>query len=325
MTRILITGALGHIGSSLIHSLQPGDYEAVMLLDDLSTQRYCSLFNLPPGVPFTFVEDSICSGPLDAYFDGVDVVIHLAAITNAAGSFEIQEEVERVNFEGTERVAQACVESGSKLIFISTTSVYGTNQKVIDESCSSAELNPQSPYALSKLRAEELLDGLGKSSGLRYFVGRFGTIFGCSPGMRFHTAINKFCWQACTGQRLTVWRTALNQRRPYLDLEDAVRAIKFVLRRDQFDNQIYNIVTENSTVAEIAALIKRQIPDTELRYIDAAIMNQLSYTVANDKFRKLGFEFRGSLDEGIAETVRLIRGVSQSRFPAEVAQTANTK
>jgi nucleoside-diphosphate-sugar epimerase len=325
MTRILVTGALGHIGSALIHSLRPGDYQEVLLVDDLSTRRYCSLFHLPPEVPFKFIEDNICSGPLEDYFEGVDVVIHLAAITNAAGSFEIQDQVELVNFEGTERVARACLKSGSKLIFLSTTSVYGTQQKVIDENCSPEELNPQSPYAMSKLRSERLLQELGESDGLRYFVGRFGTIFGCSPGMRFHTAINKFCWQACTGQRLTVWRTALNQRRPYLDLQDAVRALEFVLETDRFDNQIYNIVTENATVAEIVDLLKLHIPDTEIRYIDAKIMNQLSYTVANDKFRKTGFEFRGRLEKGIAETVDLIRGVSQSRLSAAITQAAHKK
>ncbi len=310
MSRIVVTGALGHIGSSLIHSMRPGESEEVILLDDLSTQRYCSLFDLPDGVPFKFIEDDICSGPLERYFEGADVVIHLAAITNAAGSFEIQNQVERVNFEGTERVARACLNTGSKLIFLSTTSIYGTQQQVIDEDCSPEELNPQSPYADSKLRSERLLQELGEREGLQFFIARFGTIFGCSKGMRFHTAINKFCWQACNGQPLTIWRTAFNQKRPYLALADAVRALDFVVKTDRFDNQVYNVVTENSTVSEIVDLLRVHVPDVEIVYIDTQIMNQLSYTVANEKFRKLGFEFRGSLEQGILETVNLIRGVS---------------
>src|SRR5262245_41631026 len=118
MSRILITGALGHIGSALIRSIKPGDYDEVVMLDDLSSERYCSLFNLPEEVPFTFVEDNICSASLERYFEGVDVVVHLAAITNAPGSFEIVDQVERVNFSGTERVARACFKTGSKLIFL---------------------------------------------------------------------------------------------------------------------------------------------------------------------------------------------------------------
>ena len=141
--KLLITGALGHIGSRFIHSLKPGDYEEVVLLDNLSTQRYCSLFNLPAGVPFRFIEDDVCTVDLEKCFSGMDVVIHLAAITNAAGSFEIQEQVERVNFQGTERVARACVACGCKLIFLSTTSVYGTQEEVVDENCSVEELTVQ--------------------------------------------------------------------------------------------------------------------------------------------------------------------------------------
>src|SRR6476659_7638978 len=106
--RLVITGALGHIGSRLIHSLPPQDFEEVVLFDNLSTQRYCSLFDLPQEVPFRFVEGDICTDDLDTLFDGVDVVVHLAAMTNAVASFDVQERVERVNFDGTARVAAAC-------------------------------------------------------------------------------------------------------------------------------------------------------------------------------------------------------------------------
>ncbi len=116
--KLLVTGALGHIGSRFIRSLKPGDWESIVLLDDLSTQRYGSLFNLPEGVPFRFVEGDVCTADLERYFEGVDFVIHLAAITDAPSTFERPEEVERVNCEGTRRVAEACGSSGSKLVFI---------------------------------------------------------------------------------------------------------------------------------------------------------------------------------------------------------------
>lgn len=311
--RILITGALGHIGSRFIHDLSPGLYEEVVLLDNLSTQRYCSLFNLPADVPFRFIEDDVCTADLDRHCDGMDVVIHLAAITNAAGSFEIQDQVERVNFEGTQRVAQACVKAGSKLIFLSTTSVYGTQERMVDENCTPEELKPQSPYATSKLRAEQYLRELGSSAGLRFFVGRFGTIFGTSIGMRFHTAINKFCWQATMGQPITVWRTAMNQKRPYLDLGDGVRALDFVIRHELFDNGVYNVLTENATVGEIIGFIQHHTPDLQVEYVNARIMNQLSYVVANQKMSSAGFKFTGDLVAGIGATLKLIQGIRQAR------------
>ena len=57
--KILITGSLGHIGSKFIHNLKPGDYEEIVLVDNLSTQRYSSLFNLPKGIHYSFYEEDI--------------------------------------------------------------------------------------------------------------------------------------------------------------------------------------------------------------------------------------------------------------------------
>src|SRR5688572_6252 len=192
--RIVITGALGHIGSRLIRDLPsafPG--AEIVMLDDLSTQRYSSLFNLPANATFSFLEANVLTADLPSIFAEADVVVHLAAITDAANSFEMKDRVELVNLEGTEKVARACVKAGCALIFPSTTSVYGTQAEIVDEDCSIDELKPQSPYADSKLKAEQLLQRLGESEGLRFVTCRFGTIFGVSPGMRFHTAINKFC------------------------------------------------------------------------------------------------------------------------------------
>lgn len=307
--KILITGALGHIGSRFIHDLKSGDFSEVVLLDDFSTQRYCSLFNLPSGVPFRFVEADVCRADLEKLFAGMDAVIHLAAITNAAGSFENQGQVEKVNYDGTERVARACVAAKCRLIFLSTTSVYGTQAEAVDESCALEHLKPQSPYAESKLRAERLLAKLGESEGLRFVTCRFGTIYGVSPGMRFHTAVNKFAWQACLGLPLTVWRTALHQRRPYLDLHDAVRALQFILKQDLFDRQIYNVLTDNLTVNDVVDALRKLVAVVQVNLVDAQIMNQLSYTVKNDRFRALGFEFTGNYRQALTETVKLLENV----------------
>ena len=309
MMNIVITGALGHIGSRFIHDLRPGDFGRVVLVDNLATQRYASLFNLPDGVPFRFVEADVFKADLDSLFAGADVVLHLAAITDATNSFEIQDQIERVNHEGTLKVAQACIRAQCPLIFISSTSVYGTQQEVVDESCSAAELRPQSPYAEAKLKSEQMLQTLGEKEGLRFITCRFGTIFGVSPGMRFHTAVNKFAWQACVGKPLTVWRTAMDQKRPYLDLGDAVRSLRFIMEQNLFDNGVYNVLTANATVREIVGIIQSQIRNVQVEYVDTRIMNQLSYHVLNEKFRARGFAFTGSVEEGIKQTIHLLRNV----------------
>ena len=309
MRKLLITGALGHIGSRFIHDLRPGEFPEVVLVDNLATRRYGSLFNLPAGVPFRFVEADVCTADLDRLFAGMDAVIHLAAITDATKSFENEAQVEQVNFAGTQRVARACAKSGSRLIFPSSTSVYGLPEGVVDEDCPADQLKPQSPYAENKLRAERLLTELGASANLRFITCRCGTIYGVSPGMRFHTAVNKFAWQACLGGPVTVWRTALDQRRPYLDLGDAVRALRFILQRDLFDRRIYNVLTDNLTIAEVLEVLRELVPGLAVQFVDSPIMNQLSYTVRSERFRALGFEFHGRLRAALAETVQLLENV----------------
>ena len=311
MVNLLITGALGHIGSRLIHGLKPGEFDRVLMIDNLSTQRYASLFNLPEGVRFNFIEGDICTLDLDKYFKDIGVVIHLAAITDATSSFDKEEEVEKVNFHGTEKVARACSKNGCRLIFPSTTSVYGVQKEIVNEECPAADLKPQSPYAESKIKAEKFLQRLGNQEGLKFVICRFGTIFGTSVGMRFHTAINKFCWQAVMGQPITVWRTALNQKRPYLDLRDAIESIRFIIKNDIFDEKVYNVVTVNMTVREIIDIISSILPDINVEFVDTQIMNQLSYCVSNERFKSKGFKFHGSIEKGIKETVHMLKGTRQ--------------
>lgn len=315
--KIVVTGALGHIGSRLVRELPKafGDAE-ILMLDNLLTQRYCSLFELPVEGRYRFVEADVLNADLAPIFSGADVVVHLAAITDAASSFERRDEVEQVNLAGTRRVADACRDAACPVIFPSTTSVYGPQGDVVDENCDADDLRPQSPYADSKLKAEEYLQALGSSDGLHSVICRFGTIFGTSRGMRFHTAINKFCWQAAMGEKLTVWRTALHQCRPYLDLSDATDAIGFIISEELYDGRVYNVLTANMTVSEIIDRISCIVPDVSVEYVDSEIMNQLSYTVSSKRFRDTGFEFHGSLEQGIADTIDLLRAARTSHSGA---------
>lgn len=310
--RVAITGALGHIGSAFIRSLTGRQYDEVLLIDNLMGERYSSLFDLPRDVPFRFVQADIRTDNLADLFDGCDIVIHLAAITNAAESFAIADLVQQVNYGGTVRVAEACRRTGSRLLFLSTTSVYGTQLEVVDEECPASELKPQSPYAQSKLSAEAHLAGMHQS-GLEFVTVRFGTVFGKSIGMRFHTAINKFCWQASIGLPISVWRTALHQKRPYLHVGDAVRAMHLILGWERFDGRIYNVVTSNATVNDIVEVVKSQIPETRIELVDSKIMNQLSYTVLAERFRQRGFKFQGDLRSGVIETLDLLKALHGRR------------
>lgn len=312
--KFIVTGALGHIGSALIRAL-PDAYPGceITLIDDLSVQRYCSLFDLPPAGKYRFIEGDVRKIDLGALVSGVDVVVHLAAITDATSSFGNAAAVESNNFEGTKVVARACAAVGAALIFPSSTSVYGVFDGEVDEDCPIDQLKPQSPYAETKLREEALIQSLVRDEGLRAAVCRFGTIYGVSPGMRFHTAVNKFCWQAVVGKPVTVWRSAFDQYRPYLGLTDAVRAIRFIVGNGLYSPDVINVVSNNHTVREVVDCIRHHVPDLEVDFVDQRIMNQLSYKVRNSKLKAAGFETSGDLREGIAATIKLISGAASFR------------
>lgn len=305
--KIVVTGGLGHIGSRLVRELPQFLEDAeILIVDNLSTQRYCSLFNLPGVGRYRFIEGDVTNMDLRGILKGADAVVHLAALTDAVASFEHPEAMERVNFAATKHVAEMCVQVGVPMVHASSTSVYGTMKTAIDEDSGLEDIAPQSPYADCKRREELLVEAMCRTGGLKAISFRFGTIFGTSPGMRFHTAVNKFCWQAVMGKPLTVWKTAYDQRRPYLELGDAVRAVAFAIQGDLFDGKIYNAVTVNATVREVTDAIRLHLPDLTIDFVDSRIMNTLSYEVLNKRLSEGGFEMHGSLQSGIADTVQLL-------------------
>lgn len=303
--KILITGALGHIGSKLIRTLpQQFDDLEVVMIDNLSTQRFCSLFDLPDNVQYSFIQSNVKTVDWLNTLQNVDAVVHLAALTDAAGTADKPEVVHQNNFESTKLLADACLAIAVPLIFPSSTSVYGSQSEVVDEEC--VDLQPQSPYAECKIKEEDYIIELCKK-GLNAVICRLGTIYGTSPGMRFHTAVNKFCWQAIMEQSVTVWETALNQKRPYLDLEDCCNAFAWIIQNKFYNGKVYNIVSNNFTVQNVIDEIKRHKPLLNLELVQHKIMNQLSYEVLSDKFCATGFKFQGVLSSGIAKTISLLR------------------
>src|SRR3990167_2340394 len=112
--RFLVTGGLGHIGSKLIREYaKREDIELIRILDNLSTQRYPSLFDLPKThVRFEFIEGDITDAEKVAEaVKNIDVVLHFAAITDAREAMKIPEETERINLAGTKIVLEAAINS----------------------------------------------------------------------------------------------------------------------------------------------------------------------------------------------------------------------
>ena len=110
--KIVVTGALGHIGSKLIRELPRHlDNPTVVMIDDLSTQRYSSLFDLPQGASYKFVESRLQDCNLADVLEGTNVVVHLAAMTDAAGTADKPDLVHQNNFASTKLLADACLKA----------------------------------------------------------------------------------------------------------------------------------------------------------------------------------------------------------------------
>jgi len=292
--KILITGGLGHIGSKLIRDLDK-KYE-LTIVDNLSTQRYCSLFDINRN--YKFIENGFENLTLEE-INNFDIVIHLAAITDAVYSVNNKELVWETNVNKTKNFIDLIEKSNIKLvIFPSSTSVYGDSTKEVKED-NNKHINPQSPYAEGKIEIENYL----KKQSINYVILRLGTIFGTSIGMRFHTVINKFCYQASFNQPLTIWDICYEQYRPYLGLEDLLQALNLIIDDENKWNETYNVLTGNFKLKEIVEYIK-DIIDIEVKMVKTPLLNQHSYKVNDDKIRRIGFLPKESLFTNINKTIK---------------------
>jgi nucleoside-diphosphate-sugar epimerase len=311
--RVIISGALGYVGSRLIRSAWPRPVEQLVLIDNLSTHGQASLFDLDPAVPVTFIQGDVRSLDLEPVIGRGDVVLHLAAITGSEARDGDPAFVDEVNVAAAGRVAHVCAERQARLLLMSSTSVYGCVDGAVDESTDLNLAPPETHYAATKLRAEQLIASIAAQPPLRYVVARCGTIFGPSAGMRFHTAISKFCWQAAMGEPLTVWPAAMQQRRPYLDIDDAIRAIHFLIDRDMFDRRTFNVVTSTATVRDVVGCIKEVVPEVRVSTVESPAGTARSQIVSCARLEAEGFDFRGDLRDGIHRTLTLLNGLQLSR------------
>ena len=307
--KVLITGALGHIGSYVAENIHKiSKVKETILIDNFESRRFNSLYNLNKKTKLKFFIRDLNNKRSLNDFKNIDYLIHCASMTNAEKSFGRENEMYKNNLNCLRTVINFCNSKKVKLIHISSTSVYGKQAEVVDENCEKKYLKPQSPYAKIKLIEENLLK---KQKKLKYTTFRFGTIAGVSKGIRFHTAVNKFCFNAALGENITVYKTALHQYRPYLSVRDAFKVFKFCIEKDFFKNDIYNALSGNFTVNQILNKIKKIKRKIKVTFVSSAIMNQLSYHVDKNKLNNEGLLLNSSLDTDIKNTLKLFYYLQQ--------------
>ena len=303
---VVVTGALGHIGSALVRDIiDKCHVKKLILLDNLSTSRYASLFNLDANFEIFFVQHDLRNDINKVITCDVDYVIHLAALTEPSLSAKEPDTFIEHNIKATESVLKFCQDKAAKYIGISSTSIYGTSGNDLSEEDIFEHGLIQSPYAKCKLMEEKLVEEYINKHNIDATILRFGTIFGVSIGMRFHTAVNRFCWDASMNATISVWKTAINQSRPYLDLIDATNSIIFAMNSENTSKQIFNVVTCHKTVTDIINIIKDIKPLLEVNLVESPIMNNLSYTLSTKKIENIGFHHSGSMERAAIETLQL--------------------
>lgn len=301
---ILVVGGAGYIGSQLIRSLSNYDHfkgETIRIVDNMFRETYASLMDLPLNTKYEFIEGDIKDDEsLKTAFKDVEIVFDLAGITSVPLSYEKKELTMEANVKWAKKVLDHALKVGvRKFVYSSSAAVYGPTEGVVTEE---HECKPASPYAESKLIAEQQCIRASKETGIDTAALRLGTVFGYAPAMRFDTVVNRFTYLACIGSPLTVWIGAERAKRPYLHVKDAVRGFLFAASDKRTKGEVYNLVGQNASLNELIETINKYVPNVK---IEKRKVNQpqLSYTLDDSKIRKLGFQIKYTLNDGIREIV----------------------
>jgi dTDP-glucose 4,6-dehydratase len=252
--RVLVTGAGGFIGSHLVEALAARHASVRALLKYNSGHYEGSIGFVDPAVlervdlQFGDVRDPAAVREL---LDGVDTVFHLAALISIPYSYAHPAEVVETNVGGTLHVLLAARERGlRRVVLTSTSEVYGTAQRApIDEE---HPLNPQSPYAATKIAADMLGLSFQKAYGLPVSIVRPFNTYG--PRQSARAIIPTIITQALTQAQLRLG--ALDPRRDFTFVEDTVEGFLAAAATDRTVGEIVNFGAGRSiSVGELAQLV----------------------------------------------------------------------
>ncbi len=295
---ILITGGAGFIGSHLVDKLAPQN--EVFVLDNLFSG---SLANLEKSnTRITFIKGDIRDrGLIEDVVAKVDFIFHLAADVGNVRSIKDPVANMEVNVRGTLNLLEACLSSNiQRFVYSSSAAIYGEARYLpIDED---HPLNPESPYAVSKLAAEKYVFAFYKVHGLPTTSLRYFNVYGPrQEGSEYGNVIPIFLRRIGEGKPLIIFGDG-NQTRDFVFVEDIVRANILAATQPQAIGGIFNIATgERTSVNELAELVEKITGENTQIIHDKPRAGEVRHSQANlEKAGKtLEYKPQISLEEGL--------------------------
>ena len=263
--RILITGGAGYVGNEIVYRLSKDkSVEKIIIYDNLSRKNYNLFLDNPFAkgkIKFVYGE-LLDTRKLKSILHDIDIVYHLAAKVSTPLANEDSHLFEQINHWGTAELVYALEETNvKKIIYLSSTSVYGPSETVVDINTTP---DPRTFYGTSKLRGEEHIKRI--SSKIPAYIFRCGNIFGYSPSMRFDAVINRFMFEANFNNRISIHGNG-EQHRAFIHIDKVTDVLANILHVD-FPSGVYNLVDGNLSINDIAESLKRIYPSMEMLYIN---------------------------------------------------------
>lgn len=298
--KILITGGAGYIGTELVYSLaSQEEVQEIIVFDNLSRDNF-NLFiksKMPNANKVKFHRGELLdSRELKKVLVGVDVVYHLAAKVTTPFANTDPHFYEQVNHWGTAELVYALESSDvKKLIYISSTSVYGSSTESVDEKTLP---NPKTFYGISKMRGEEHVNRL--KDKMKTYILRSGNVYGYSKSMRFDAVINKFLFEANYSKRITINGDG-KQHRSFIHIDQVTTGLTNLLMAN-VESGTYNLVTRDLVVLDIVDELKQLIPDLEFNFVNQHLKLRELKVKANEELNvTLGIKIEKSLADELLE------------------------
>jgi len=304
VSRFLITGAGGYIGSLLVEEALQEGHEVIALDRFFFGEETLADFAAHPG--FSLVKKDI-RDVVSADLDGVDVVMDLAALSNDPCGDLNPELTTQINYQGRVHVAEAAKAAGvPRYILASSCSVYG-----FGESSSLCEKSPTSPlteYARSTLAAERNAIALADKNFCVTAL-RNATVYGLSPRMRFDLVVNTMTKTAIDHGKIAVTGGG-NQWRPLVHARDVARAFLNVAGQptSKVSGEAFNVGRSNEQIRALAFTVRENLPFSVEIEIAGESADMRSYNVSFKKARSvLGFEPQLSVAFAVREIYEAIK------------------